>query len=79
MGRLRKDKGQKATIKELSSSKINAVKSHSTKRSDGKKSGSISKEQVFALGGDEHDYDLVKEVKDGRNIADEAEADVNLS
>lgn len=52
MTRIRREKGKRGS-NDLSRS-IEAA---------GKKSG-ISKQQVFALGGDEHDYDLVKDVED---------------
>jgi len=50
MARIRKEKGGKRGTKDLS-------------QGVGRKSG-ISKQQVLALGGDEYDYDLVKDAED---------------
>lgn len=61
MARLRKDKGEKARTAEKSTGKNDQPKSSGKKKSKGKES---LKEQVLALGGDDQDYDLVKDVQD---------------
>jgi ribosome biogenesis protein MAK21 len=66
MARIRKEKRGTHVTKDLSSSSH-----YGAKGSGGKKNG-ISKEQILALGGDEQDYDLVKNVED----AGSAEEDV---
>jgi hypothetical protein len=64
MARLRKE--SKHAIKDAS-------RTGKDRSSQGKKSG-ISKQQILALGGDEHDYDLVKDIED----AGSAEEDVRM-
>ena len=58
MGRLRKDKGEKfrTTDKSTDQSKTSGKQKSKARQ--------LLKEQVLALGGDEQDYDLVKDVQD---------------
>ena len=72
MGRLRKDKGEKYRITGKFTEKSDQLKTPRKQGSKAKQSVSL-KEQVLALGGDEQDYDLVKDVQD---VGGEGEGDV---
>lgn len=71
MTRIRKDKGRQHSVQDKQSREI---KSKSYKKRDSKQHG-IVKQQVLALGGDEQDYDLVKDI-DSEEIGATPEEDV---
>lgn len=68
MARIRKDKGSKSTINEVS------IHAKLKGKKPDKNQNGLSKDQVLALGGDEQDYNLVKDVRDvesDRNIEED--------